>query len=159
MIERLQNSTFSTRLQVVLGVIFVFAAFEKIADPPAFAKAVYEYRLTPSGLINLVAVYLPWLEIVAGAALILGVGWRGATALLGALLVFFVALLTINLLRDHAVDCGCFDVGGTKKTHDEKLADMKLTILRDIGMLVMVAAVWWASRGEKSPIQSPKSDF
>jgi putative oxidoreductase len=139
------------RVQIALGVIFVAAALPKIVDPPSFAHMIYNYKLIPWALINPMALVMPWIELLSGLALILGI-WKGtARTIIAALLVTFIVAISINLLRGNAIDCGCFDVSAAGKTTEERLADMRFVILRDIGMLLMVAQLWYASRWERIP--------
>jgi hypothetical protein len=63
----------------------------------------------------------------------------------GALLLVFVLAISVNLARGNAIDCGCFDVSAANRTVDERLADMRLVILRDAGMLLMVFQILWAT--------------
>ena len=135
----------TVRVQIALGVFFVIAALPKIVDPPSFAHMIYNYRIVPAGLLNLMALTMPWIELLCGLALILGI-WRGtARTIIGALLVTFILAIGINLARGNAIECGCFDVSAAGKTRQERLADMRLVILRDLGMLLMVAQLWYAS--------------
>ena len=142
----LQSDWLTVRVQIALGAIFVAAALPKIADPPAFAHMIYNYKVLPGPLINISSLMLPWLEIIAGLALILGVWRTAARNIIAAMLVVFIVAITFNLLRDNAIDCGCFDVSAAGKTHEERLHDMRMVILRDIGMLLMAAQLWWAER-------------
>ena len=138
------------RVQIALGVIFVVAALPKIVDPPSFAHMIYNYKILPWALINPMALIMPWIELLCGLALILGI-WTGtARTIIGALLVTFVIAVSINLARGNAIDCGCFDVSAAGKTREERLADMRFVILRDAGMLLMVAQLWWASHQLKN---------
>ena len=52
--------------------------------------------------------------------------------------------IAINLGRDNAIDCGCFDVSAANKTHEERIRDMWIVLIRDAGMLLMVAR--WPGR-------------
>src|SRR5205823_2691449 len=134
------------RVQIALGVIFVVAALPKIVDPPSFAHMIYNYKLIPWPLINAMALIMPWIELFCGLALALGI-WTGTTrTIIGALLVTFIIAISINLLRGNAIDCGCFDVSAAGKTTEERLADMRFVILRDVGMLLMIGQLWYASR-------------
>lgn len=134
------------RVQIALGVIFIAAALPKLTDPPSFAHMIYNYRLVPGPLVNLMALTMPWIELLCGVALVLGI-WRDtARTLIAAMLVTFIIAISINLARGNAIDCGCFDVSAAGKTVDERLADMRFVILRDLGMLLMCAQLWWASR-------------
>jgi len=150
MTRYLANPWLTIRVQIALGIIFVVAALPKIVDPPSFAHMIYNYHLVPGALINFMALVMPWIELLCGLALILGI-WQGtARSIIGALLITFVLAIAINLARGNAIDCGCFDVSAAGKTREERLADMRWVILRDLGMLLMVAQLWWASRSLSS---------
>ena len=136
------------RVQIALGAIFLVAALPKIGDPPSFAHMIYNYRLVPGSVVNALALLMPWVEILAGLALILGVWRREAAIICGLLILVFLVAIGVNLARGHAVDCGCFDVHAAGKTRDEQLSDMRWVLIRDVGVLVLVAQVLIASRRE-----------
>lgn len=134
------------RVQLALGVIFIVAALPKIVDPPSFAHMIYNYRIVPGSLVNLSALAMPWVELLCGVALALGL-WRGtARTIIAAMLVTFIIAISINLARGNAIDCGCFDVSAAGKSVEERLADMRFVIFRDLGMLLMTAQLWWAAK-------------
>lgn len=143
--EALASPWLSVRVAIALGLFFVVAALPKLVDPPSFAHMVYNYRLVPGALVNLMALAMPWLELLTGLALILGIWPRTSAGLVGALLLVFILAISVNLVRGNAIDCGCFDVLEANKTVDERLADMRLVVLRDLGMLLMVAQILWAA--------------
>lgn len=94
--------------RLALGSVFLYASADKILHPADFAAAVYNYQILPHGLINLTALFLPWLELFLGVALIAGVWLPGAVLWGNALLwTFFIALL-FNQFRGIDVHCGCF---------------------------------------------------
>jgi len=136
----------TTRVQIALGLFFIVAALPKLADPPSFAHMIYNYRLVPGGLVNLSALVLPWFELLCGVALVLGIWNRTAAALIGLLLLVFVVAIAANLARGNAIECGCFDVRDAGKSVAERLHDMRLTVLRDAGMLALVAQVLFATK-------------
>lgn len=141
------------RVQLALGALFVAAAVPKIIDPPSFAHMIYNYRILPGGLINISSLVMPWAELLCGLALILGVWRKAALSIIGTMLVVFIIAISINLARGNAIDCGCFDVSKANLTVEQRLDDMKFVILRDIGMLLMVAQVWWTARDERLGIR------
>jgi uncharacterized membrane protein YphA (DoxX/SURF4 family) len=148
--QALAHPWLTVRVQIALGLFFVIAALPKMVDPPSFAHMIYNYRIVPQALLNFMALTMPWVELFAGLALILGI-WRGtARTIISALLVVFIIAIAINLARGNAIDCGCFDVAAAGKTREERLADMKLVIFRDIGMLLMAAQLWYASHQLKN---------
>ena len=134
------------RVQLALGIFFVVAALPKIVDPPSFAHMIYNYRILPGALINALALTMPWIELLCGLALILGIWKDGARAIIAAMLVVFIVAIAINLGRGNAIDCGCFDPNPRPKSREERLDDMMFVVFRDIGMLLMVAQGWWADR-------------
>jgi uncharacterized membrane protein YphA (DoxX/SURF4 family) len=142
----------TVRAQIALGLVFVIAALAKIADPPGFAKAIWLYQLAPAWSIHPAAMVLPWLELLCGMALCLGLWTRAAAGWTAALLLGFIVALSINLAKGHPVDCGCFGTGTPVKTEQERLADMKWVILRDLGLLLLAAQVIAASCGKESSL-------
>jgi uncharacterized membrane protein YphA (DoxX/SURF4 family) len=134
------------RLQFVLVAFFVVAGVAKVADPPGFAHEIHNYGLVPGGLVNAMALVLPWLEIVVAGALFLGIATRTATRILAILLMVFIAALSVNLARGKPVDCGCFGTSAVPKTPSQRLFDMKLAIARDVGLLLLAAQILAAQR-------------
>ena len=137
------------RVQIALGVIFIVAALPKIADPPSFAHMIYNYRLVPSPLINISALVMPWVELLAGLALILGVWKAAARTVVAIMLAVFIVAISINLFRDNAIDCGCFNVADRGKTHEQRIFDMKVDVFRDLGMLLLAGQLWYAGKREE----------
>ncbi len=95
-------------LRIVLGCIFIYASLDKIRHPDLFAEAVYNYQLLPEMAVNLVAICLPWLELLSGILLVLGLWVEGSILILSGLMVVFIGALGINLARGLDVHCGCF---------------------------------------------------
>jgi uncharacterized membrane protein YphA (DoxX/SURF4 family) len=93
--------------------MFLVASVHKIADPADFAKIIYGYQLLPKDVINLFAIILPFLELISGAALLAGVYPRSAALIINLMLSLFIIGITINLLRGHTFDCGCFAMGAS----------------------------------------------
>ncbi len=145
----------AVRAQLALGLLFVVAALPKLADPPGFAHMIYNYRILPGSLVNLFALVLPWVELLAGVALLLGLWTRASASLIAALLVVFLVALSVNLLRGNAIDCGCFDVTAAGKSVPERLADMRRDVVRDLGMLLLAVPVLLAGRGGAAPAERP----
>jgi putative oxidoreductase len=133
----LQHPVLSWIARVALGAVFVVAATPKIADPPSFAHMIYNYRILPGTLVNPAAILMPWVELLAGLALLAGPLRRGAAALTMALLVVFLLAIGTNLARNRAVQCGCFDVHAAEKSHSEQISEMRGVLLRDAGLLLL----------------------
>lgn len=94
--------------RLVVGGVFLYAGVIKIMDPLAFAGDVENYRVVGRTLAFLTAVYLPWIEVFAGAFLISGVMMRGSALLVSTLLAGFIGLVVSAMIRGLDVDCGCF---------------------------------------------------
>jgi len=95
----------------LFGITFVYASYHKIIEPAHFAKIIYGYYLFPEFIINLIAIILPYLELICGITLILGIYPRSALLILESMLFSFIVALSINLIRGHNFDCGCFSFG------------------------------------------------
>jgi uncharacterized membrane protein YphA (DoxX/SURF4 family) len=102
-------------LRLLLGGFFVFACLDKIASPAAFARIVYQWQVIGPVPSNLVAVTLPWVELVAGLLLIAGV-WKRESALVIALMlvVFIVAAGSVMARGIDVENCGCVSLAKTE---------------------------------------------
>ncbi len=128
----LQNSWLELASRWILGLTFIYASYNKILLPADFAKIIYGYDLFPHALINLIAIILPFLELVVALALICGVYPRSAVLIVNALLVAFIILLSINLIRGHEFNCGCFAL-----QNSENNVSSQTTIMRDFVYLAL----------------------
>ena len=121
------NSWIELAARWILGLTFIYASYHKIIAPEDFAKIVYGYDLFPGIFINLIAIVLPFLELVAGFTLIIGLYPRSAAVIINALLLAFITVLAINLFRGHEFDCGCFSAAQSGYS-----SSPGVTLLRDI---------------------------
>jgi uncharacterized membrane protein YphA (DoxX/SURF4 family) len=116
--------------RLAVGGVFVFASLDKLAHPDGFALAVSHYRMVPMPLLHLFASLLPMLELVAGAALILGFRVRGAALLTFLMTVMFIVAIAAALFRGLDISCGCFNTdGGHGVGMDLLLRDLVLLAL------------------------------
>ena len=46
--------------RLLLGLVFIYASFEKIMDPVTFSLTIDLYKATPISINNLVALIIPW---------------------------------------------------------------------------------------------------
>jgi len=102
---------FAFVLRLGFGILLVAASADKIIHPFGFAQAVENYRVIGEGLSRWVAVWLPYLELLVGLLLILGV-WKDAAVLTNALLMLtFLFLIMQAYFRGLDIRCGCFTTG------------------------------------------------
>jgi len=127
-----------------LGATFIYAGCQKIADPSYFAKIVYGYGLLPGALINLVAIIMPYLECYAGLFLIVGIYPRSAAIIINGLLFTFIIALSINVIRGHQFDCGCFSFG-----KPAEYTNPRLLIGRDMVYFFCGLYIFFYSRARK----------
>lgn len=117
-------------LRVFLGALFVYASWDKLLNPEAFAWMVYNYKILPPFMVNLAAVILPWTEMICGLLLIAGLLTRGSALTIDCLLFIFIVALGFNLYRGLDIGCGCFSVS----PEAEKITFF--TLMRDASLLV-----------------------
>jgi uncharacterized membrane protein YphA (DoxX/SURF4 family) len=122
--------------RVILGCVFIVASLDKIIHPELFARTVYNYHVLPEVAVNVVALWISWLELVAGLCLLLGFWVRGGVLLLTGLLLAFLGALGFNLARGLDVACGCFST-------TSKDTVTALTLVRDALFLVVALYLLW----------------
>jgi len=93
---------------LIIGGIFIYAGVLKAMDPVGFANDIDNYKILPWAISVRFAFYLPWLEILCGLAVILGLLYRGGLLILTALISIFIAASVISKVRGLDITCGCF---------------------------------------------------
>lgn len=124
-------------LRFVLGLTFIWASWHKIINPGEFAKIIYGYGVFPGIFINPIAIFLPYLEFLAGVCLVTGILPRSSLLILNGLLTAFILLIGFNLFRGHVFDCGCFSVSQTQTT-----ASAWFLLIRDFFLLAAGICLW-----------------
>ena len=94
--------------RLLIGGIFIYTGIPKALRPDDFARLVAGYRLLDPDLVNLAGITMPWIELVTGVFLVLGVIPRSAGLLAAGLLATFMVAGALALLRGIEISCGCF---------------------------------------------------
>jgi uncharacterized membrane protein YphA (DoxX/SURF4 family) len=99
-------------LRVLLGGVFLYAAYNKIPAIQSFAEAIKGFQVldseTHGGLIVMAAFVIPWFELIAGLMLVIGLRGRSAALGIGLLLAMFIYALLHVIFTDVSADCSCF---------------------------------------------------
>ena len=69
-------------LRLIFGALFIWSGIGKLKDPILFAEAIRNYQLIGDPLIAIAALFLPWLEVIAGLAAMTDRRARGGLAIL-----------------------------------------------------------------------------
>ena len=148
--RRLIDNDYLTMLsRLIVGGIFIYASFYKIVEPSMFAKSILYYHLVPGPLVNLMAIILPWLEILVGLALVFGVVYRGAVWWANLMLVIFIVALASTIARNLDIECGCFKAG------QSATGPAWGSLLFDLGSLVFSVQLL-VSRSVRWMVRQPK---
>jgi putative oxidoreductase len=118
--------------RLYLSAIFLFACYHKIGNPQAFALDVATYQILPLGLVNLMAIVLPWVELAAGVMLLIAWRTRAAALLVTGMMVMFIVAISLALARGLDMSCGCFASQGAA---EDPISWH--TIVRDLGWLFL----------------------
>jgi uncharacterized membrane protein YphA (DoxX/SURF4 family) len=142
----LTHPTTGLLARIIVGCVFIYASLDKIMHPELFAEAVYNYQLSPEVAVNVVALWLPWLELLSGVLLVLGVWVRGSSLILSGLMLVFLGSLGINLARGLDIHCGCFTTQGSDPM-------TILTLFRDSLFLFFALYLFWLYQVKSAPVK------
>lgn len=129
--------------RLVLGGVWLWAGLAKLPHPQTSISAVRAYQLLPTGLAETVGHVLPWLEVVVGGCLVLGLLLRFTGVVSGLLLVAFVIGMISVWSRGIEIDCGCFGSGGPNPDASKQYP---WEIARDVGLLALSLFLVWRPR-------------
>ena len=97
--------------RLLLGSIFMAAAVAKFPHQLEFVGIVSNYNILPYGLAELYGSMLPWVELIIGCLLILGLFSRLASGISIALNLSFITASVYVIFWDAGTlngSCGCF---------------------------------------------------
>lgn len=122
--------------RLVAGGVFIWAGVLKVVDPLGFAQSIMNYQIFPRAPAFIIALVLPWVEVIAGGLLIVGLFKRSSALLVSLMLVGFIGLVSLALARGIDTSCGCFGSFSRR-------ADLTL-VLTDLGLLYLALCVFFA---------------
>jgi uncharacterized membrane protein YphA (DoxX/SURF4 family) len=116
--------------RIYLALVFVISGLEKINDFSSFAQSIENYRILPIYFVNIIAIIIPWLEVVAGAFLLLGIYIKENSIIILLLLSIFTLGVLSAVFRNLDIDCGCHSTSNGQKVG-------LLKILENISLIVV----------------------
>ena len=132
--------------RLALAAVFLWAAYTKLRDPwMIFAMEIDAMHIVPGAMVEFLARTMPWLELLVGVLLLVGIKTRWAASVATALLAVFFTTLLVLYLRGFQGDCGCFGPG-------EQLGPK--TLVRDGALLALSLWVTWHAfrRPKRAPV-------
>ncbi len=138
-IELLSNDRAAWLSRVVIAVVFLVYGASKITLPETLALSVRNYRLVPTELENLIAITLPWIEVVVAIALVRRATVPGGLLVASGMLVAFLGAVGSALARGLDINCGCF----TLNAESAALNNLIGTFILDIVLAILAAHLWW----------------
>jgi len=130
---------------LIIGGIFIYAGVIKAMDPVGFANDIDNYKILPWPLTVRLAFYLPWLEILCGLAVILGLLYRGGLLILTMLISIFIIASVIAKVRGLDITCGCFG-------HASRYLSFFGHLALDFVLLALLVALWFTNRAQRKEL-------
>ncbi|QMV84674.1 DoxX family membrane protein [Corynebacterium hindlerae] len=138
MSTNIRGRTVFTVLSIVarfgLALVWLVSGYQKMANPMGFRQSIQAYELFSPGLVEVIALTLPPVEIVLGLFLLCGLFLRPAAMVTAVIMVGFIAGISSAAIRGLEIDCGCFSSGSGES------GSLGWAIARDVLFLAM--AVW-----------------
>lgn len=125
---------------------FIIAAslllgYHKLLRPDDFALSVYRFHVLPDAWVNLVALYIPWLEAVCAICLLFVPRLRTAALWIAlGLLILFTGGIVFNLMRGSAFGCGCFGSSSTEQPVNW------INVARNLALIALVLLAFFGKR-------------
>lgn len=141
----LSNKYFQLALRLIIGGLFLYASAGKLFNQEAFAKAIYNYKFLPDALVNVLAIVMPYMELITALFLILGIFKKGSSFLVIVMLAVFIIALTRAYVLGLDISCGCFSLETVSKK-----SDILMRIIQDIFMLIGALLIYIFSDRKKS---------
>ena len=115
--------------RLALGVTFIVSGAGKLPEGGSFVAKVEDFDLLPEALARFYGTALPWVEIVIGSFLVLGLLLRFASAIGFLTALSFVVANSVQLYRGLNLECGCFGDIAMLQTRDALVIDIVLLLM------------------------------
>ncbi len=126
---------------ILLGLIFVISGLGKLLERNAFLLNISASELLPSGFAAFIATWLPWVELILGVFLIIGLLSRLAALVCAALsgaLIFYNSWMIAHGLGYEP--CGC--LGMFERVFKGNLSSINALYV-DIGLLILALVIYF----------------
>lgn len=137
----LSNKYLLLALRIIIGGIFIYASLDKLMNQEEFSKAIYNYKFLPPAFINIFAIVIPYIELIAGLFLVLGIYKRGSSFLIAFLLIIFIIALTQAYAKGLDINCACFSLESSGQK-----SDILIRIVEDIVLLIITLIIYIKSK-------------
>ncbi|MDR0927853.1 MAG: DoxX family membrane protein [Ignavibacteria bacterium] len=117
------NQYINLIIRIVVAGVFIFTGISKIIEPTLFAKDIANYDMLWSLLINLMAIILPWLELITGILFLFGIQPKPNAILIAAMLLLFNIAVGVAWARGLDIHCGCYAAVAEEAVGIGKLAE------------------------------------
>ena len=147
--ERILSEVCALIARVSLGVWFVYSGGVKIfgSGLDRFTYDISNYHLVPEPWDAVIAYALPWLELIGGLCLMLGILRRGALLATGMMVVVFSIAVAWAWVHQLDISCGC--QGGDGPIHYwGKMAELS-------GYFVLLGWLWWMEMKGRGELPMP----
>ncbi|TET16360.1 MAG: DoxX family membrane protein [Dehalococcoidia bacterium] len=125
----LRNRYVSFAFRFALGTTFIVSGAGKLPERAEFVRQCQQYDLLPDVLARLYGTGLPWVEIVVGSFLLLGLFSRFAAGIGMLTALSCIIANSILLYRGLNLECRCFGELAVIQTRDALLIDFALLIM------------------------------
>ena len=129
--------------RLFLGGVLLYAGAVKVGKPLTSERAVQAFEIFPMELAGWIGLVLPFVEIVLGVLLVLGLFTRPVAIASTLLMVAFIIGISQAWARGLTIDCGCFGGGGQIGADETRYPQ---EIARDASFALAGAWLWWRPR-------------
>ncbi len=136
-------------VRLSVGCLFLLSSLPKIRQPYGFLANVYSYELVGPRLGMLVAIALPWVELIAGICLVAGIFVSGALLVSIAMAAMFTFVLASALYHGLQISCGCLKIAGGETISYTTLGRAIAILLLSISAYGGVLLLQPPSKGEQ----------
>lgn len=112
--------------RVIVGGLFVLAAFTKLRDGFGWIR-----QASDMGVGHRLATIVPWVEVLVGSALAIGLFLPWTALAAGVLLVAFTAIIALRIADGSRPPCACF---GARSQRPLGARD----VVRNVALLALV---------------------
>lgn len=132
------NSYLILIARIIVGLMFIIVGVAKVANGAEFAEEIRNYQILPNFILNISAISVAWIELIAGILILFGIETKANALIILSMLIIFTTAVGIAMIKGLNINCGCYSQIASQKVGFPK-------IFENLGLIILTFIILFSN--------------